>query len=77
MKGLDKYLLHNPFEVEDSYAENVIDCFSEDFYTRNKKWIAKSDNLDRWLLKLYSKGVEPEWAARLIERTHRRYLTII
>ena len=57
----------------DNYFEEVVWCFTKDFYYTNEYWIDESEACWNMINKCHEKGLEPEHCARLIERTYNIY----
>jgi len=63
MKGLDKYLTAPPDNEYNDWVENVVECFSQNFYDENEEWIMSDDGLfDKWANRNHRQ------AANIIER---------
>lgn len=75
---LDRYLTTPPEDGFDNWAEEVINAMPDEFYKSNEEWMNSSGGLcNKWLNKLFDKSTEIEYAARVIERAHRRYVGIV
>lgn len=70
-QSLDRYLTTPPNDGFDNWAEQTIEKMSDDFYETNELWIMDSEQCNKWLSKLYDKGIPPEIASTVIERTYR------
>ena len=73
---LDKYLTREPDDYRfDSYVDKVIETLDEDFYYINEDWcMAYDGQCNNWLNSCYEKDINPDKAAKLIERAFRRYI---
>jgi len=75
-KNFDKYLTSPPDNDGEfnEYYELVIEEFSDDFYYFNEDWILISTTqFDKWLNRVYDKGLFPKDGAKLIERAFKFY----
>lgn len=72
-QSLDRYLT-TPFDDGfDSFAEMVIDKFSDEFYEANQEWIDSTDGqFNKWLEKLFY-WHKPDMASQIIERAFKFY----
>lgn len=72
--SLDRYLLSESDNHFDSWAENVIEYLSDDFYMGNEDWVMEYSGVcNNWLNKLFNKSTPIKKAAAIIERAHRVY----
>jgi len=68
-QSLDRYLTTPPDDGFDGWAEDALNSLSNDFYALNEDWIDEyNGQCNRWLNKLFDKGIEPIRAAAIIER---------
>ena len=73
-KSLDRYLTTEPVDSYSVWHERVVESFTDYFYNNFSDWILEYDGqCDRWLTKLYADGCDPDHAAKVIERIHRRF----
>lgn len=77
-KSLDLYLTQEPdwyFEYNNFY-EHVVDSFSDEFYNENENWIVDSEQMDKWVSKLYDKSIfSPKECSIIIERAFKLYIS--
>jgi hypothetical protein len=72
--SLDKYLTNEPYDVFDTYCENIADHFSDNFFNQNEDWIMDFDGqCSKWINKLFNKAVTEENAVKIIERAFKIY----
>lgn len=73
--SLDRYLTSEPDSSFDCWIDLVFDNMTDEFFTSQEDWILENyGQCDKWLNKLFNKAKEPEQAAAIIERAHRRYI---
>ena len=82
-KSLDRYLTTEPEDAFTPYCEMVVEAFSDSFYERVYetdlmigKGFPDSKVENKWLNKLFSKGFEPSFSAKIIERAYRIFIEI-
>lgn len=75
-KSLDKYLTTEPDDGFYSWAEQVDNLFSEEFFNKNEDWIIKHDGqCNEWMNKLfYKKSKSPKLASEIIQRAFNIYI---
>ena len=73
--GLDHYLTSGgDYGEYDSWCEQVIESFDDDFYNENEDWINDfNTDFDTWLNKLYGDHKTPMEAAVKIQRLRTLY----
>ena len=75
-KEIDTYMPQNPPDDGfDRWCDLVI-CneISDSFFEENDSWLADDEVCNHWLNKLFRKGVDHVYAAKLIERAHKLYI---
>lgn len=73
-QSLDRYLTTPPDDGFKVYCEAVTEVFTDTFFEANETWILdETEQIDKWLEKLFMSGVEPEKAAKIIERAFKFY----
>lgn len=73
-QSLDRYLTTPPDDGFTDYYEAVTEAFTDTFFDANESWILdETEQIDKWLDKLCFSGVEPEKAAKIIERAFKFY----
>ena len=73
-QSLDRYLTTPPDDGFTDYCEAVTESFTDTFFDANESWILdETEQIDKWLNKLCFIGVEPEKAAKIIERAFKFY----
>jgi hypothetical protein len=71
-KSYDNMLARGPQDDGfQSWSEDVIEEFSNEFWINNEDWIMESDTSNEWFNKLIHKS--PQQAAQIIERAHSFY----
>jgi hypothetical protein len=73
--SLDRYLTTEPDDGYTEWCEDVLgNQISERFYNQNEKWIDESNGqCNKWLNKLFNRGIDTPEAAKIIERTFNIY----
>jgi hypothetical protein len=80
-KSLDRYLTTEPEDSFTPYIEGVIDAFSDSFYERVYETnlligvgfpYSKLEN--KWLEKVFNKGLDPKLGAKIIERAYTFFI---
>jgi len=73
-QSLDRYLTTPPDDGFTDYCEAVTEAFTDTFFDTNESRILDdTEQIDKWLDKLCFSGVEPEKAAKIIERAFKFY----
>lgn len=73
-QSLDRYLTTPPNDGFTNYCENVTEAFTENFFNENESWILdETEQIDKWLSKLYYNSVNYKKAAATIERAFKLY----
>lgn len=74
--SLDKYLTMVPDDSYDGWLGILYENITDDFYYLNEDWLLGDidEQCDRWLEKLFKKGIHPVVGARILERAFRLYL---
>jgi len=72
--ALDRYLTSEPDNGFTDYCEAVTEAFTDEFFDKNETWIIdETEQIDKWLDKLFYKEIEPKQAAKIIERAFNFY----
>lgn len=74
--SLDRYLTTPPDDGYDGWLGVLYENITDDFYYLNEGWLLGNvdDQCDRWLEKLFRKGIDPAVGARIVERAFKLYL---
>jgi len=74
--GLDKYLTSPPNDGFGDFSEEVVgNCITDEFYNKNEDWINEYDGVcNKWLNKLFDKGISHKYSAIIIERAFNIYI---
>lgn len=73
-QSLDRYLITPPDDGFTDYCEAVVEWFTDTFFDANESWILdETEQIDKWLNKLFFNCVDPEKAAKIIERAFKFY----
>jgi hypothetical protein len=80
-KSLDRYLTTEPEDSFTPYADAVIDAFSDSFYERVYETnlligvgFPNSNLENKWLEKVFNKGLDPKLGAKIIERAYTFFI---
>jgi hypothetical protein len=74
-QSLDKYLTSSPNDDFSDWCEDVENRFSDTYYDYNQSWILEYDGIsNKWMNKLYNKGIKPSNAAIIIERAFKLFI---
>jgi hypothetical protein len=76
-QSLDRYLTTEPDNGFDGWCDDVLGHkISDTFYNDNAEWVECVDGqCNKWLNKLFDKGINTDETAMIIERAYRLYLT--
>lgn len=72
-QSLDKFLTSPPNDDYQNWCEYTYEELSQEFFDKNEIWLFSEHSVvNKWLESLFS-GKTPSEAAKIIERTYRRY----
>jgi hypothetical protein len=72
--SLDKYLTTEPQDNFEDWCEEVVNSFSDAFYTQNEAWIEEhSGQCNKWLNSLYNRNKDASESSLIIQRAFNNY----
>lgn len=75
LKSLYEYLSSvPPDDGYGEYCEVVLENLSEEFFKKNETWIVdETEQIDKWINKLFNRGIDPIMCGVIIERSFKIY----
>ena len=73
--SLDRYLTTEPNDNFEDWCEEVVNNFSDAFYTQNEAWIEESSGkCNKWLNSLYNRDKDASESSLIIQRAFNNYI---